>query len=130
MSAAGGAAPLGNAFVKRVRRGDFFAEEFFVEVPLFESDTVSSIAKRSCEECAWGVRAYQIQLYLVKAVSIDGPSSREMEVALAGKPLLSPWTLLHAGVAKGAFLLALVPDPVVSPGEFSACMCTMLMFGG
>lgn len=116
MSSAGGGGPVGYAFVKRVRRGDYSAESF-VEVPLHESDTVSRLVLRSCEVCAWGVGASQIQLYLVRAGGRSSPSSEEIACALTHACLEVCFQLKEADVVNGCWLVALVPDPV-APGAY------------
>ena len=109
------------ALIKRV--GDAaFAEEAFSEVELLAGDTVARLVARSCKAFEWGVPT-RARLFVAAAGGATAPSQPEVEAVLGdpAKRLGEGLTLAAAGIAPGAWLLALVLPPATgAPGAGGA----------
>jgi hypothetical protein len=83
---------------------------------------VADLAERVCDKFPrWGaVDAGQVRLYLVdQPPGGDEPSEGAEATALDRWRLQSGWTLEHAGVASGSWLLARVSQPAAAVGASS-----------
>jgi len=106
-------------FVKRA--GDL--DTGFAEVEIFETDSVTRLAKRASHELGWVVSANMVKLFLVpdagglvRAVQLD--PAREADVLVDTNLCLATDTLAEASIRHRSCLLARLPDPpAAAPGE-------------
>ena len=121
-SASAAGSPVGSVFVKRA--GD--ARARFAEVGIFETDTVTRLAKRASLELEWRTTAAYVDLFLVRTdcarrVQIGDESEG------VGDALFSGDMLAAIGVVDGAFLLARLPDPpAAAAGECARATRSLL----
>ncbi len=100
----------GTVFIKRT------GTDRFSRVKVKTGDAVADLAKRASSECAWGVSAARLDLFLVRADRAqfvqDGDESEGV-----GGALFSGAKLAAVGVADGAFLLARVLGPPAATSD-------------
>ena len=92
----------------------------FAELEAVRSDSVAKLAKRACAEFPlWSVDASQVELFLAAADGNDEPTADAVTAALSGSRLQAGWSLEHARIGPGSWLLARIPPlPAAAPGAF------------
>ena len=128
-AAAAAGAPARSVFVKRA--GDVRAR--FAEVEIFETDTVTRLAKRASLERGWGVDAAYVDLFLIKPAggehAFTTPTQVQIDTALADESnvLGEGMPLSRAGISSGAWVVARLPDPpAAAPGECARAARSLL----
>jgi len=126
-SAAG--SPVGSVFVKRA--GD--ARARFAEVGIFETDTVTRLAKRASLELEWRTTAAYVDLFLIKPANDEHafktPTQAQIDTVLAdeGNVLGEGIPLSRAGIASGAWVVArLSSPPAAAPSECTRAARSLL----
>ena len=119
--------PRAQEYVYIRRVSDAAAEgEVFAELEKRAGDAVTDLAKRACAEFGWGVPT-QVRLYLIPhAPCGDEPPEEAEAKALCCARLQSGWSLEHAGIVMGSWLLARVSGPVMESG--ASCVCASIIW--
>ena len=78
----------------------------YARIDLFADDVVGDLTKRAASELQWGVNAGHVELFLVRRVGEDGPTSEEEAAALSGPRLCAVVSLARAEILDGVCLLA------------------------
>jgi hypothetical protein len=111
-SAAAAAVLKGSVFVKQFGVGD----AVYAEVDIYVGDKVARLAERAFAKFRWPGAANKVKLYLVKQTGDDEPTAEEEKEAIKRPRLGVGLSLLRAGIASGAWVVA-GPSP---PSEASA----------
>ena len=114
-SAAAAAVLEGSVFVKQFGDGD----AVYAEVGIYVGDKVARLAERAFAKFRWPGAANKVKLYLVKQTGDDEPTAEEEEEAIKRPRLGVGLSLLRAGIASGAWVVARLEFPAAA-----ACTCT------